>query len=320
MADHMKRSFFSFLFAGITTTAFPQCDTLVLGVQDTVSMGPETTPFPTAYRNAKVQYLIQSTELLSLGCPIAGPIYALRLTVVDDDIALPSPGAQFTAEVRIRNVNYPGGLTAFDPVTGGPSNGMIAPYDTSGGIVNAALQAGDLYIPLDLPFSYVGGDVIVEVCFTMDALLGSSPRVALDTALGYNATHYGHDVFLNDGCAMTEAVPATAARGLNKTRPVIGFIFTPTPGAGMLESAVPHARIFPVPASDHVIVPATLLRADDRRIELVDVMGRRTLSQMIGNTSGTVTVQLTGIPSGPYTMQVISAAHERRPLGVVVVE
>lgn len=312
---------FSCLFIAAFAAAQAQCDTLVLGTQDTVSMGPETTPFPTAFDNAKVQYLIQSSELTSLGCPVAGPIYGVILTVVDDDLAVPSPGAGFSAHVSIRHIAAASmSLTQFYSV-GGLVNGTLTPYDTTGGMVNAALQAGDVLIPLSTLFDYNGvDDVLIEFCFTMDSLLGISPSVALDTTLGFNATAYGFDSVPNDGCSMTWTSPSTAIRGLNQTRPVIRFVRIPVPGTSVGETTVPGGKLYPVPATDHVVVPAAWLRPDDRRIELFDAMGRIVLSLAITDTTAPMVLPISALQVGLYTAHISDGVAAKRCIGTMVVE
>ncbi len=183
-----------------------------------VSTGLANTCFPTAQRNAKIQYIYLASELTSWGlCP--GIITRLEITVMDDDPQSPNPGAALQLEATI-NATALTSLPTFDAATSAAPVNFYAP------VPNVPVGSGQYVMDLtalgNSTFNWNGtSNLIVEICWTRSpAAAGINPKIQLNTAFA-NATRYGYDAGPSIGCTMTEVSPATAVRGNQGTRAAI---------------------------------------------------------------------------------------------------
>ncbi|MBS1582985.1 MAG: hypothetical protein JST66_12375 [Bacteroidetes bacterium] len=215
----------------LTCPAVPVAGSLVKGVSAGTT---NTTPFPTNMPGAPIttkgfraQYLYRGSELSTMGlCP--GNITGIGFTLTANDLTT----LQIDLEVRLANTTT-NNFTAVPTAT-------TCWIDTAASIKvfdgTPLLASGAFPINFSVPFNWTGGNLVIDVMWQRNTVIGNSPPVEVENTgiSGFNPTKYyantsntaPNPVTTQHGKTIDDfpsPVPATSLFNILTTRPVTRF-------------------------------------------------------------------------------------------------
>lgn len=166
-----------------------------------------SSPFQSAYRNLRIQYLMTASELTAAGLVQGVPITSLAFNVQTKNSTIPFNG--FTVSMA--------NTAATSIATGTFANtGFTQVYNG-----NYATVAGWNTIPFSSNFTWTGGSVLINICYSNATNIGQN-----DICEGYQfglLTVYNRNTSTPAGCTIT------ASNNSSSARPIMRFTQV-TPG------------------------------------------------------------------------------------------
>ncbi|MCB0790639.1 MAG: hypothetical protein H6595_01805 [Flavobacteriales bacterium] len=180
------------------------------------------TPFPTGATasscGSKSQYLFLASELSAPPFNLcSGNFTSVDFICIDDDNLSPAPGAAIDVYIKIEHTN----LTTLSGIVNLTAN--VSRHHNA----NLNVGAGYVSFPLTTPFNWNGvQNIIIEVSYKKAGIIGVSPRVHLETGLGFQSTAFAYhtsNTVTHGSAFLTPSTPTGLVWGVNNTRPVIRF-------------------------------------------------------------------------------------------------
>lgn len=327
----MLRSFTLLTTALGAATTLAQCPSTIGAYDGTPEAGNPHTPFATNTgsnnaRGQRVQYIYPASELIGAGL-CAGPITDIAFKALQTDVSDPGPDGvlntgddgpircDLLADLRLGHTS----LDNFGPPVSSSSLPLSVDWETNAESsanlhVNSYLartvEIGWVEFPLTSGgFVWDGvNNLVIEVAWLRNTVVGLSPAVELQEGLSYTATKWVQATLpnLNHGNTFQDnPLSVNTVTGTTTTRPVTRFN-----NGSLATLAVP----LPTTASVYADVAGSALviarsdAAHDWTVELVDAAGRLIATERM--TVGTSVLRMP-LPVG-YSGVVMAAAADAR--------
>lgn len=324
-----------------TAVSWAQCPATVGTYDGTPELGNAHTPFATntgmsTARGQRVQYIYPASELLAAGL-CAGAITDLAFKALQTDVSDPGPDGvlgtiddgplrcDMVTEVRMGHT----ALADFGAAVSSSSSPLSVDWEASVGAgpavnVNWSLpftvQTGWVEFPLMVNgFVWDGvNNLVIEVAWLRNAVVGLSPAVELQEGLAYTATKWVQAVMpnLNHGNTYQDnPLTINTQTGTTTTRPVTRF------NNGSLSAVVGAPSAIPQVCADEADRAVVITRAEadqDWGVDLLDAAGRLIATERMASGTTALRIPMPAGHTGVVVATATDASGARTTLGRVV--
>lgn len=324
------------------TGAWAQCPATVGTYDGTPEQGNAHTPFATNTgminaRGHRVQYIYPASELLAAGL-CAGPITDLSFWALETDVA--EPGADgivgtfddgwntcaVLADLRLGNSS----LTDFGPAVASSTTALSVDWDaaveasanvhTNSGVPRTVVSGWISFAVATNGFVWDGtSNLIVDVSWLRNFVVGLSPAVQLQEGLAYTATKWVQAVQanINHGNSYQDnPLVVNMVTGSTTTRPVTRFNNS-APAAVVVGAPAVAAQVRADEAG-HALIITRADAAEDLNVDVVDAAGRLIATERMAAGTAVLCVPMPVGHSGVAVVTATSASGTRTTLGRVV--
>jgi hypothetical protein len=270
----------------------------------TVTVGTGTTPsdfpFTTYWMDGRTQYLYLGSEI-NMGIK--------NITQIGFDVISADPGSMNNFKVSFQN-------TSMTSLSGYVTSGWTTCYSPSSYTVPGS---GWQMINLTTPFSYTGGNLLVEVCYDNSAFTEYS-TVNSTPASGMFWGRFG-DLSSSSGCATTSFPQSTAPPGRANTR----FQMVPVTGINNVENGIPKtfdlSQNYPNPFNPVTKIQYSVPKSGFVSIKVYDLLGREVSTIINGSIEAGYYIydfDASALSSGVYIYRMTAGSFEKTMRMVVV--